>query len=153
MGKIIRLTEQDLVRLVNKIIKEDVEAESPGDTVQGDWIKMGFKEKPTSQYSYNFISVKPQTKPNISCEIKCRKDAGNYCNPENGYQVVIKFNRKVQQAEGFWTNKNNGGPLADLNETMAYQYDMNGISTLTKENASTNDVENIIRLYNKVKFQ
>ena len=159
MKRIVRLTEQDLVRLVNRIMKEDVSVE-PSKEDSNEYMferelrEGGFKPKPNTNFSKDYYSVKPSTKPNLSCSFRCRKDGGNYCNPENGYEITIIFNRKVQELNGYWSNKQAPGPLVELNKVMNEGYDgEKGITTMEVQAISSNEAEAILRLYNKIKFQ
>ena len=160
MAKIVRLTEQDLTRLVNRILKEDVKVE-PSKEDSNEYMferelrEGNFKLRPNSDVRTikNYYSVKPNTKPNLSCTFACRND-NKYCNPENGYEITIKFNRAVQKAEGYWSNKQAPGPLVELNKVMNEGYDgEKGITTMEVQAISSNEAEAILRLYNKIKFQ
>lgn len=158
MKKIVRITESEITRLVKKIVKEDVEVE-PSKEDSNEYMferelkEGGFKPKPNSKFLNDYYSVKPSTKPNLSCSFRCRND-NKYCNPENGYEITIKFNRAVQKAEGYWSNKQAPGPLVELNKVMNEGYDgEKGITTMEVQAISSNEAEAILRLYNKIKFQ
>jgi hypothetical protein len=164
MAKIVRLTEQDLIRLVNRILKEDVKVEpskeepSKEDSVdymfERELREGNFKLRPNSDVRTieNYYSVKPSTKPNLSCTFACRND-NKYCNLENGFEITIIFNRKVQELNGFWSNKQAPGPLVELDKVMNHDYDLKGITTMTVQAISSNKAEAILRLYNEIKFQ
>ena len=144
------MSEQDLARLVKKVIQE----QSNTSQTKDDYFGAGFKNRPSSEFSEDFISLKPPTKPNLSCRIMCRKDRFNFCDPTNGYQVHIKFNRVVQEAEGFGTVTKKPGPLVELEKIMSYDYNMdNQISTLSTYNVGKDEVRKIVNLYNRIKFQ
>ena len=149
ISKVTRLTESDLNRLVKKVIQEQSNTSQTG----SDYFGVGFKKRPSSEFSEDFISLKPPTKPNLTCRIMCRKDRFDFCNPENGYQVHISFNRVVMEAEGFYTTTRKPGPLVELNKMMEYEYDMNGISKMTTYGVSEKEVRKIVGLYNQIKFQ
>jgi hypothetical protein len=157
MAKIVRLTEQDLTRLVNRILKEDVKVE-PSKEDSNEYFERelrdgNFKLRPSSEVLYSYYSVKPSTKPNLSCEFSCRKDRFSYCNPENGYQIKIIFNRKVQELNGFWSNKQAPGPLVELDKIMNHDYDLKGITTMNAYSLSSEKARDILGLYNGIKFQ
>ena len=157
MAKIVRLTEQDLTRLVNRILKEDVKVE-PSKEDSSEYMferelrEGNFKLRPSSQFLKNYYSVKPSTKPNLSCNFACRND-NKYCNPENGYEITIKFNRKVQELNGFWSNKQAPGPLVELDKIMNHDYDLKGITTMNAYSLSSEKARDILGLYNGIKFQ
>lgn len=156
MAKIVRLTEKDLTRLVNRILKEDMEVE-PSKEDSNEYFEEvlregNFKLKPSSEVLYNYYSTKPSTKPNLTCDFACRNDKG-YCNPENGYGITITFNRKVNQLNGFWSNKQEPGPLVELDKLMGGHDYNNGITKMIKYNLSDNEARDILGLYNEIKFQ
>lgn len=155
MKKVLRLTESDLVKLVAKIIKEDEGKESSNSsvppTLEQELHRLGFKKKPSEEFYWNYYSARPEPTPNLSCRIQWRKKFDSY-DPNGGF-IQIKFNRVVQKAEGYWTDNKGTGPITKLDKIMDYDYDMKGISTLTKYNANMNDLSEIIRLYDRIKFQ
>ena len=164
MAKIVRLTEQDLTRLVNRILKEDVKVEvepseeEPSEVDSNEYFKRelrdgNFKQVASEEVLYGYYSVKPSTKPNLSCEFSCRKDRFSYCNPENGYQIKIIFNRKVQELNGFWSNKQAPGPLVELDKVMNHDYNLKGITTMQVEAISSEKARDILGLYNRIKFE
>lgn len=163
MAKIVRLTEQDLARLVSRILNEDVEVEpskeEPSKEDSDEYMfqrqlrEGNFYSKPNSEFLNTYYSVKPSSKPNLSCLFACRNDNKN-CNMENGYQITITFNRKVSQLEGFWVNKQAPGPLVELDKVMDNRYDPEkGITTMHAYSLSSEEAEEILRLYNRIKFQ
>jgi hypothetical protein len=142
---------------VNRILKEDVKVE-PSKEDSNEYFERelrdgNFKLRPSSEVLYGYYSVKPSTKPNLSCEFSCRKDRFSYCNPENGYQIKIIFNRKVQELNGFWSNKQDPGPLVELDKVMNHDYDLKGITTMNAYSLSSEKARDILGLYNGIKFQ
>jgi hypothetical protein len=164
MAKIVRLTESDLTRLVNRILKEDVKVEvepskepSKEDSNEyfEDVLRDGnFKQHASEEVLYNYYSARPNTKPNLTCDFSCRKDRFKYCNPENGYQITITFNRKVNELNGFWSNKQEPGPLVELDKLMGgHDYNFNnGITKMIQWGLSSEKARDILRKYNNVKF-
>ena len=160
MKKIVRLTEKDLTRLVNRILKEDMEVE-PSEEGSNEYMferelrEGNFKKMPNSETRIfrNYYSARPSTKPNLSCDFACRND-NKYCNPENGYEITITFNRKVNELNGFWSNKQEPGPLVELDKLMGgHDYNLKGITKMQVQAISSDKAEDILRLYNRIKFQ
>lgn len=158
MAKIVRLTEQDLVRLVNRILKEDVkmEVEPSKDNSNEGYMERelkdgGFMPVMKPDKLNNHISIRP----NLTGAIWCRVDRFRSCNYDNGYQVEITFNRKVKELEGYWSNKQAPGPLVELSKVMDERYDFNnkGTTEMVAYGLSSDKARDILRLYNKIKYK
>jgi hypothetical protein len=177
MKKIIRLTESDLMRLVNRVIKEETTTGTPtegggfGPLISKgelgeemslpnagtfvDFLKaQGFKDwsggNPGSYgMEYHYISRKPSTPANLSCSVG--KEKGK------NIKISIVFDSVIERAERYKTleeydQKSVIPKIEKLVGKDFYMSDKKEFS-LSVDNLSEDTAKKIITLYNQIRLK